>query len=264
MKLSLIQIDAFASEVFSGNPAAVVPLDAWLSDEEMQNIALENQLSETAYIVAEPGEARRFQLRWFTPAVEVDLCGHATLAAAHALFSEFGIDGEAVVFSTRSGDLEVVKAGTGYEMNFPVDSVAEAPELSASVATALGCSVKSVWQGREDLMAVLDEEASIRSLTPDFRLISDIPVRGILATAIGDDCDFVSRCFFPRFGIDEDPVTGSAHTTMAPYWGKQLERSSLRAKQLSSRGGEVACELLGDRVKLRGEAVTFLRGEVEI
>tara|TARA_R110002096_G_scaffold201516_3_gene386107 strand:- start:313 stop:1098 length:786 start_codon:yes stop_codon:yes gene_type:complete len=261
MRLPLLQIDAFASMVFAGNPAAIVPLDSWLSDDLMQSIALENQLSETAFFVEVEGG---FDLRWFTPATEVDLCGHATLASAHALFEEMSHPGESIVFHTRSGALTVNRMDEGYEMDFPIDLVEEENEKLKEVAMALGCPVRSLWRGKDDLMAVLDTESAVAALDPDFRKIAEIPTRGILATAPGDSCDFVSRCFFPRFGIDEDPVTGSAHTTMAPYWGGELNLKTLRAAQLSFRGGEVECELVGDRVKLRGQAITFMRGEIEV
>ncbi len=261
MKLPLYQIDAFASKVFTGNPAAVVPLGEWLPEETMQAIAMENQLSETAFII--PAE-EKVALRWFTPAIEVDLCGHATLASAHVLFSELGWDSDSVVFSSRSGDLTVLNLGAQLEMDFPSDELSSAEPEKASVAAALGCDVLELWRGRDDYMAMVAGEGVVRGVKPDFREVAALPARGALVTAPGEQADFVSRCFFPVAGIDEDPVTGSAHTTMATYWSKKLGRSSLTAQQLSARGGEVICEAQGDRVKLRGEALTYLRGEIEI
>ena len=261
MKLPLYQIDAFASKVFTGNPAAVVPLGGWLLDETMQAIAMENQLSETAFII--PGE-EKVALRWFTPAIEVDLCGHATLASAHVLFSELRWDGDSVVFSSRSGDLTVLNLGSQLEMDFPSDELNPAEPEKDRVGAALGCRVLELWRGRDDYMAVVEDESVVRGLKPDMRAISDLPARGILVTAPGEAVDFVSRCFFPAAGIDEDPVTGSAHTTMAPYWSEKLGRGVLTAHQVSARCGEVICEPDGNRVKLRGQALTYLRGEIEI
>lgn len=261
MKLPLYQIDAFASKVFTGNPAAVVPLGEWLPDEVMQAIAMENQLSETAFII--PGEDR-VALRWFTPAIEVDLCGHATLASAHVLFTELGWDSDSVTFSSRSGDLTVLNLGAQLEMDFPSDELSSAENEKDEVSSALGCEVLELWRGCDDYMAVVGQETTVRGLKPDFRAVAELPARGIMVTAAGAEADFVSRCFFPAAGIDEDPVTGSAHRTMAPYWAEKLGRSILTAQQVSTRCGEVICEPAGDRVKLRGQALTYLRGEIEI
>lgn len=261
MKLKQFQIDAFASEVFAGNPAAVVPLQEWLPDAVLQSIAMENQLSETAFFVP---DGTGFHLRWFTPVTEVNLCGHATLASAHTLFHELSHSGESIRFSSRSGQLEVVRNDVGYRMDFPADPPSPAPDLRTAVEEALGIAVLEVLRGREDLVAILVDQKSVAELQPDMRSISEVDTRGILATAPGNDCDFVSRCFFPRFGIDEDPVTGSAQTTLAPFWSERLSKEKLSARQISARGGEIGCEIVGDRVHLSGKAVTFMRGEIEV
>ncbi|MEM9280370.1 MAG: PhzF family phenazine biosynthesis protein [Verrucomicrobiota bacterium] len=262
MKLSLFQVDAFAGQLFEGNPAAVVPLEAWLPDEMLQKIAMENQLSETSFVIAR-GDGE-FDLRWFTPVCEVNLCGHATLATAHVLMTEILEANRKTVFHTRSGALQVSGKDEGYQMKFPRDLVTPCDGLKGQVESVLGLAVGSLYAGKEDLMAVLHSESDVRSLAPDFKRLSAIPHRGLIVTAQGDESDFVSRCFFPRFGIDEDPVTGSAHTTMAPYWGERLARSSMDAIQLSARKGRVGCELVEDQVWLTGGAVTFLRGEIEV
>ncbi len=261
MELMTYQIDAFASEVFSGNPAAVIPLKQWLPDSTMQAIALENQLSETAFFVIK-GET--IELRWFTPKIEVDLCGHATLATAHVLFAETLWEGETLSFETRSGILTVTRDGDGYSMNFPVDRPEPVSGFQEPIARALGVSPETVLKGRHDLVAILSREEEVQQLDPDFREIAGLPSRGLLVSAPGDEVDFVSRCFFPKTGIDEDPVTGSAHTTLAPYWSEKWERNSLKAEQISARGGSMTCRLDGDRIELAGKAVTFLRGVIQI
>lgn len=263
MKLKQFQIDAFADGVFRGNPAAVVLLDEWLPDSILQAIAMENQLSETAFLIPQEGG---YGLRWFTPNTEVDLCGHATLASAHALVAELGLARESVRFFTRSGELPVAVDGAGYRMDFPADPPFPEADLRPEVEAALGTTISELLRGRHDLVVVLRSEAEVAALRPDFRAIAEIEVRGILATAAADDdgLDFVSRCFFPRCAIDEDPVTGSAHTTMAPFWSSRLGKEKLAARQISPRGGIVDCLVDGDRVRLSGSAVTFLRGEIEV
>lgn len=261
MKLPLFQVDAFANRIFSGNPAAVVPLPDWLADDVMQNIATENQLSETAFFVEEKDS---FQLRWFTPATEVDLCGHATLASAHVLYSELGYGGERVIFQTRSGALEVTRTAGGYEMDFPTDPPERAPSVKDILSSSLGIEIAEAFRGREDYVAIVESESDVRNLEPDIRAVAHLEARGVLVSAAGEEVDFVSRCFFPRFGIDEDPVTGSAHTTLAPLWAERLGRKRLTARQISRRGGEVECRFEGERVVLAGEATTFLRGEMEL
>ncbi len=259
MRIPIFQVDAFAEQVFGGNPAAVCPLDEWPDDALLQSIALENNLSETAYLVAD-GDG--YQLRWFTPGAEVDLCGHATLAAAHVVFSRLGFNHDRINFSTRSGILTAVRDGDGISIDFPatVPTPIEGPEALSMV---LGVIPREVLVGF-DYIAVLDDAAMIRTLKPDLRAIADLDLRGVVVTAPGDDCDFVSRCFFPAIGVDEDPVTGSAHCELTPYWAARLERTELLARQLSPRGGTVRCRLDGDRVYLWGKGVDYLIGEITV
>ena len=261
MKLPIYQIDVFASEVFKGNPAAVVPLIEWLPDETMQAIAMENQLSETAFVVI--GESK-IALRWFTPKIEVDLCGHATLASAHVLFTEMGVNDPTVTFETRRGNLAVTNLGSQYEMDFPKDKLYPVEAEKAAIEMALRCDVLELWRGRDDFMAVVANESVVIELKPDFWKVAELSARGVLVTAAGESADFVSRCFFPLAGLDEDPVTGSAHTTMAPYWSDRLGKRILRAHQISARRGEIVCEPVGSQVKMRGQALTYLRGEIVI
>lgn len=259
MKLTIYQIDAFTSEIFKGNPAAVVFLENWLDDEILQSVAQENNLSETAYLV--PIESG-YHIRWFTPCVEVDLCGHATLASSHAIFSELGFSGQKVQFMSRSGKLEVWRKNNNYFMDFP----AEEPfpcELSTKIVLGLRASPEKILRST-DYIIVLKSEQEVRELSPDYRKIAQLDSRGIIVTAQSESCDFVSRCFYPKTGIDEDPVTGSAHCQLMPYWVRRLKKSSLTARQLSTRGGEIKCELKGNRVILEGRAVTYLKGNIYI
>ncbi len=257
-KLPIYQADAFTSNLFGGNPAAVVPLEEWLSDEQMQNIAAENNLSETAFFVEE-GDG--YRLRWFTPAIEVDLCGHATLATAHILFEELGYDNEEIIFKTLSGLLTVKKENGRLSMNFPAVEPEKA-EGPAILFQALGINRTSEVYKSDDYMVVLDSEAEIADLQPDFRMLNEVDARGIIVTAPGDEVDFVSRFFAPQSGIDEDPVTGSAHTKTTPYWCNKLGKEKLQARQISERGGDLTCIMKGDRVEITGEAVTYLKGEI--
>ncbi|TXB62709.1 PhzF family phenazine biosynthesis protein [Phaeodactylibacter luteus] len=261
MKLPIYQIDAFTSKRFSGNPAAVCPLEAWLPDAVMQAIAAENNLSETAFYVQQGPQ--EYQLRWFTPTVEVDLCGHATLAAAHCLFRHFGEKGNSLSFHSKSGLLSVGREGEGYIMDFPVDNIEEAlpPKV---LSAALGLQPDSVWMGRDDYLVILDKEEAVAALAPDLRKLREVRSRGVIVSAPGNEVDFVSRCFYPNAGVDEDPVTGSAHTTMTPYWAERLGKQEMQARQLSARGGAIRCTMLGDRVALSGQAVTYLEGWIEI
>lgn len=258
MQIPLYQIDAFAERVFEGNPAAVCPLDRWLDDAVMQEIAAENNLSETAFFV--PRSDSSAELRWFTPRAEVDLCGHATLASAHVWFHHLGHTGPEVTFRTRGGVLRVRRAARGLQMDFPL--LPSAPcEAPAGLAAALGARPSHVLRGR-DWIAVFDDEEAIRTLSPDFDAIGQLDALGVAVTAPGEDCDFVSRFFAPSAGVDEDPVTGSAHCELAPYWARQLGRNRLFARQRSRRGGSLHCEVRGDRVLLEGSAVDYLRGEI--
>ena len=261
MKIPIWQVDAFATQTFAGNPAAVCLLEEWLGDGVLQAIAAENNLSETAFLVP---HAEEIELRWFAPAKEVALCGHATLAAAKVLFDLRGWSAPEIRFLTRQrGTLTVARRGEWFEMDFPAlpaRPVATPPGLAA----ALGAEPRQVLESTDDWLAVLDDEAAVRELKPDLAALKAFPCRCLVPTARGDAVDFVSRAFAPRYGIPEDPVTGSAHCALAPYWAGVLEKSDLRAFQVSARGGEVRCRLAGDRVKLAGQAVVYLEGAIEV
>jgi predicted PhzF superfamily epimerase YddE/YHI9 len=290
MKIYLV--DAFAKELFHGNPAAVVPLKEWLPDALMQNIAMETNLADTAFLVP---SREGYEIRWFTPSVEVDLCGHATLAAGHVLFEHLGFAGESVLFYTRkSGELRVSRKpaggdggghgdGKGFEvtgersgamltLDFPVNPPREVDPL-AILFEGLRLAPRTLFKGTFDYMVVLDSPQEVEVLDPDFKVLSAAPGRGVVVTARGegggeagveDGADFVSRCFFPQSGIDEDPVTGSAHTMMVPYWAAVLGKTRLSAIQLSRRRGHLDCQLAGDRVQMSGYAKTFLTGELHL
>ncbi|MGX5915557.1 PhzF family phenazine biosynthesis protein [Aliidiomarina sp. Khilg15.8] len=263
MKLTMYQVDAFTTRVFGGNPAAVLVLDDWLSDAELLAIADENNLSETAFLVASDEADSDYQLRWFTPAAEVDLCGHATLAAAHVLFAHVGVTQESLRFSTRSGIL-VVRRGDDnlITMDFPAASLQEV-SMPASILRGIGVTPLQVYKAY-DYIAVLPTEADVRGLKPDFAALRELDGRGVVVTAKGEQCDFVSRCFFPKLRVDEDPVTGSAHCELAPLWAEKLAKKELTGIQLSSREGQINCIVDGSRVQLSGNAVTYLSGEIFI
>lgn len=258
MQLKMYQVDAFASRVFEGNPAAVCPLPAWLDDALMQAIAEENNLAETAFFVAD-GEA--FQLRWFTPKREVDLCGHATLATAHALYTHLGFSRPEAVFHTRSGVLTVARQGDVLVMDFP--AIPAQPCLApAALVDGLGCPPLEVLVA-DDYLVVVEDPEQVRQLAPEMAALSRLDRRGVCVTAPGSEgVDFVSRFFAPKYGIPEDPVTGSAHCMLTPYWAARLGKTRLQARQLSARGGDVLCELRGERVLLSGRAVTYMVAEV--
>jgi PhzF family phenazine biosynthesis protein len=260
MRLSLYQVNAFASSLFKGNPAAVVPLQQWLPDQQMQLIAAENNLSETAFFISEDNG---FHIRWFTPKAEVSLCGHATLATAHVLFNELNFQGELLSFNSKSGILNVRKENEQLQLDFPADIVHEtAPD--PVFEAALGFTPKAVYKGRTDYMLLFDSEEIIRAMRPDFKQLSESEARGVIVTAQSSSADFVSRFFGPNVGVNEDPVTGSAHTSLVPFWAERLHKKQLKALQLSERGGELWCTLAGDRVWIAGKAVTYLRGQIEI
>ena len=246
--------------MFGGNPAAVCPLEQWLPDETMQQIAAENNLAETAFYVP---QGEQFGLRWFTPTIEVDLCGHATLATAHVLYEVFEHPSASLRFDTRSGILTVRRDGARLIMDFPSDTLAPT-EVSSSVLAGLGHpQVAASLRGQSDYLIVLETQAQLEAMRPDFRqLAEDRNVRAIIVTAPGNEVDFVSRCFAPNAGIDEDPVTGSAHTTLTPYWANRLNKNQLTARQISQRGGELYCTLRGDRVDIAGEAVLYMKGNI--
>ena len=259
MKQRMYQVDAFAETVFTGNPAAVCPLDTWLSDEIMQKIAMENNLAETAFFVKKD---EIYELRWFTPKVEVDLCGHATLAAAYVLFNHENFNEKVVRFySPRSGELTVTKNGDLLTLNFPAD-VYQQIGLSDEIRDAFNKMPLSAYKGKTDYLLVFDKEDDIKTLVPGFDAIARLGGRGLIATAKGDTVDFVSRFFAPQSGVYEDPVTGSAHTTLVPYWHSRLCKSEMTAIQLSERKGYLQCKYLNDRVEISGQGKLYLVGEI--
>lgn len=258
MKYPIYQVDAFSDVLFHGNPAAVVPLNSWLPDEVMQSIAAENNLSETAFFI--PGEDR-YELRWFTPSVEVDLCGHATLAAAHVLFRHLNFIESEIRFSSRSGMLRVMKEGDWITLDFPSD-VAQKIEISETMQKALRRMPLEVYKGKLDFLAVLSSETEVLQAEPDLKAMAELGQRGVIISAKGNEVDFVSRYFAPNAGIDEDPVTGSAHCVLIPYWSSVLGKHELTARQVSKRGGSLKCKLQDARVLMSGKAVTYLSGEI--
>lgn len=261
MKLKIYQVDAFSNKIFGGNPAAVIQLSQWLPDDMLQNIAIENNLSETAFIVPIDGLSD-YHLRWFTPGYEVRLCGHATLATAHTLWHHLGFEKNIATFDTLSGVLKVIRNENDYTLDFPTDTLVKSDDKIDAIQKILKTQPIEVFRGRDDFMAVLSSQQEIEALNPDFSLLKSLGSRGLIATAKGDAVDFVSRCFFPEAGIEEDPVTGSAHTTMTPYWAKKLGKTSLVAHQLSARKGELTCVLRGERVDISGSAVTYMIGNI--
>lgn len=259
MTLPLYQLDAFTSRLFGGNPAAVVLLEAWLPDVVLQSIAAENNLAETAFAIP---DAQMTPLRWFTPAMEVDLCGHATLATADVLFRHRFPDARRLRFGTRSGELTVARAGDLLELDFP-SRPGKPVAVADALADALGACPREAYLAR-DLLAIFDTEQQVRSLRPDFQRIAALDAFAVIVSAPGNEVDFVSRFFAPGAGIPEDPVTGSAHCTLTPYWAARLGKSTLAARQVSARGGELRCELRGDRVGIAGSVVEYLRGEIRV
>jgi PhzF family phenazine biosynthesis protein len=257
MHIPFYQVDAFSSHIFAGNPAAICPLSQWLPDQIMQAIALENNLSETAFFVRNGDD---YDLRWFTPLVEVDLCGHATLASAWVLFHELHAPGERVTFNTKSGKLTVEKRGELLVLNFPARPPS-AVQACAGLVDALGGKPEIVLAS-SDYLVVYRHASDVKTLQPDMAGLSKIDKFAVIVTAPGDTCDFVSRFFAPAKGVPEDPVTGRAHCTLIPYWAKRLNKDILHARQLSKRGGELYCQMLGDRVEIAGRSVLFLKGEI--
>ncbi|PWL39736.1 isomerase [Flagellimonas aquimarina] len=262
MKQKIYQIDAFTDTVFGGNPAAVCILDEWPSSDLMQKIAQENNLSETAFVVQKNAA---YELRWFTPETEVDLCGHATLATAYVLYNYHGHPENTIQFySPRSGKLFVEKMSNGYmTMDFPADDTASLRSI-AEINEAIGLTPIKTIKGKTDYLLIYNSQQEIEAIAPNFFLLDKLDCRGVIVSAPGDEVDFVSRAFFPKCGIPEDPVTGSAHTTLTPYWTKVLGKTKMTAKQLSVRGGDLVCEYLGERIKISGKAVPYLIGEIEI
>ena len=259
MTQKIYQVDAFANEIFSGNPAAVCPLEGWLSDDILQKIAMENNLAETAFYVK---QGDQYQLRWFTPSVEVDLCGHATLAAAFVLFNHENHVGDTILFhSVRSGILTVTKKEDWLALNFPTDKLEQA-ELTPQLTAGFNIAPRLAFKGKTDYMLVFENEEEIVQIIPSYDEIAKVKARGIIVTAKGDHADFVSRFFAPAAGVNEDPVTGSAHTTLIPYWAKRLGKSSMTAIQLSKRKGYLHCKYLNDRVEISGQGKLYLTGEI--
>lgn len=259
MNLPIYQVDAFTTKLFGGNPAGVCPLESWLEDDVMQSIAAENNLAETAFFVK---KENHYELRWFTPEAEVDLCGHATLASAFVIFNLFKSKEEKIIFQTKSGKLEVIKRDDLLVMNFP-SRKPDPTEIPQGLVEAIGKEPKEVLQSR-DLVLVYETEEDVLSLQPDFGLLTKIDWFGYIATAKGNNSDFVSRFFAPMEGINEDPVTGSSHSTLIPFWAERLGKTELHAFQVSKRRGELFCKLLGDRVEIAGNAALYLTGLIEL
>lgn len=259
MKSKIYQVDAFAKEVFTGNPAAVCPLKEWPADDLLQKIAAENYVPETAFYVKKDNY---YEIRWFSPEAEVDLCGHATLATGFILFNYENHNGDIIEFySPKSGKLTVTRKGELLTLNFPAD-VYEEREITDQMQKAFNFIPKKVFKGKTDYMLVFDNEEQIRNIIPNLDIITDMGGRGTIVTAQGNDVDFVSRFFAPQIGIDEDPVTGSAHTTLTPYWRKELGKDELTAIQLSDRKGYLHCKYLGERIEISGECKLYMVGEI--
>lgn len=259
MKIKLYQVDAFTDYVFGGNPAAVCLLSAWLPDATMQQIASENNLSETAFVV--PSE-HNYEIRWFTPEIEIDLCGHATLASAHVIFNHTAYDKNSIVFRYTSGTLKVNNTPPRLMMDFPAIS-GKPITVSRQLINALGKKPSEAFAGR-DILAVFDNEEDVAQLTPDFARVAKLNCMGVIVTAPGKNVDFVSRFFAPKAGINEDPVTGSAHCMLIPYWAAKTGKNTLEALQISKRQGRLTCALKGDRVEMSGCAITYLAGEIDV
>ncbi|WP_144779505.1 PhzF family phenazine biosynthesis protein [Marinobacter maritimus] len=267
MRYPIYQVDAFTNEIFKGNPAAVIPLDAWLPDKTLQALAAENNLSETAFFVPETdADNSDFHIRWFTPCFEVPLCGHATLASAWVIFNKLGWSENAVRFHSKSGPLGVHKSPDDWlELDFPNLRIEE-QQTPAIILEALGNAPAKAFHVPSDTndMIVLESEAAVRAVQPDMRILKQLGNMGLIITAPGDQVDFVSRYFAPGSGIDEDPVTGSIHSVLVPYWAEKLGKTKLEARQLSARGGVLRCELKGDRVAIAGQAAFYMEGTVHL
>lgn len=263
MKLTLYHIDAFTDKLFSGNPAAVVPLTEWIDGALMQKLAFENNLSETAFICATNNKEYDFEIRWFTPQVEINLCGHATLASAYVVFNYLNFDKHEIKFNSQSGILKVTKEEGLIKMNFPSWEPGEFNDPPVNLKDALGgVDIKGIYKNRDLLVQLADEDA-VQNCVPDFSLIRNTGYK-IIITAPGKSVDFVSRFFAPTAGIDEDPVTGSAHSQLIPFWSNKLHKTTMTALQLSKRGGTIFCEQKGDRVIMAGNCVFYMKGEFEI
>ncbi len=263
MKINIYQVDAFTDRLFSGNPAAVCITDNRLSVDVMQSIAFENNLAETSFLVP---AGKDFEIRWFTPKAEVDLCGHATLASAFVIFNLLGYPGAVIRFHSRvSGLLSVERESDMLFLDFPTDKL----EMSSGekinvIEKCIGIRPLELFKGKSDYLAVIDSERSLKALVPDLKRISELDSRGLIVTSKGDSVDFVSRFFAPQLGVNEDPVTGSAHTTLIPFWSKKLFKDRMIANQLSERGGQLVCEFRDDRCRIGGKACLFLTGELNL
>lgn len=261
MKLPIFQVDAFASEVFRGNPAAVCPLEEWIDVARMQAIATENNVSETAFFVKEGGH---YRLRWFTPACEVDLCGHATLASAFIFLNKLEPSQDSIQFETRSGRLMVQRDRELLSMDLPASPPWRAPAIPAALQQGLEPPPKSLWQVKKNYFAIYETEDEVRSVKPHSARLEELHPFGVCITAPGKDSDFVSRYFAPSYGIPEDPVTGSTHCSLTPYWAQRLDKQKLHALQVSRRGGELWCEMAGERVLVKGKAALYLEGSIVV
>ena len=261
MKLEIFQVDAFTSKPFGGNPAAVVPLTEWLPDETMLAIAAENNLAETAFFVK---SGDRYDIRWWTPKVEVNLCGHATLASAHVIFNELKLESSEIKFhSHKSGELGVTKDGDRLVLDFPAYPMKEIEPIQMLVEAEV--PPLRYWESQGNMLfLLLENQKAVEDLQPDMHRVLELPYDEMIITAPGEDCDFASRMFAPRLGIPEDPVTGAIHCSLIPHWAKELGKTQLFARQVSARGGELFCELAGDRVKIGGSAVVYLKGEIYV
>ena len=260
MKLTLYQIDAFADKLFTGNPAAVIPLDKWIDESLMQQLAMENNLAETAFFVPKGND---FEIRWFTPALEINLCGHATLASAYVLFNFLEYKKDSITFHSKSGPLVVTRKADLLNMDFPSWKPELITEYPSELLTSLGYpEIAGVYSNREYLVELMNEEA-VKKCTPDFSLMKKVD-KMVIITARGKEVDFVSRFFAPTAGVDEDPVTGSAHSQLIPFWSYKLSKDIMQAKQLSKRGGDVYCEQKGERVMMGGKCVFYMKGEIEV
>lgn len=263
MNYDIYQVDAFTSRIFSGNPAAVVPLEKWLPDETLQKIALENNLSETAFFVKNNDDS--YHLRWFTPAAEVKLCGHATLASAFILFEELHYQGDRITFKTLSGDLHIQKEEAGYVMDFPAMSYEDA-NLSETLLESLGVEPDEFYIG-EDALAIYSSARDIEKMQPDFGLMKQYKgARGVIISALSEEegVDVVSRTFYPALDVNEDPVTGSAHCMIANFWADRLGKTEIKARQISTRGGDIFCRVKGDRISLVGRACLYMKGQINV
>lgn len=259
MQLKLYQIDAFAKKIFEGNPAAVCPLDSWLDDALMRKIAMENNLSETAFFVK---EGTNYHIRWFTPLEEVDMCGHATLASAFVLFEILNYPNDEIVFDSKSGELRVRRERDKLLMDFPAQEITACP-IPLAIAEAFVMQPKECYKSM-DYLLVFENEEDILKAKPNLEKLKNIDARGVIITSKNQEYDFVCRFFAPKIGIDEDPVTGAAFTQLAPYWSKVLGKNEFRAKQISQRGGEVFCKLYGSRVEIAGYGIKYFEGIVEL